>query len=482
MPITKEVPVGDAYKPFTDTERDAVHETTMRLLEEVGVEVNHERALDIFARAGARVERDQNRVYLPRDLVLETIKKAPSEVVLCGRDPECDLTLEDGRVHLGTGGTALNVLDLETGEKRPSTIEDVKDTARLVDALENIAFLVLPLYPNELSRENVDVNRFYAGLSNTVKHVMGGIYTREGALEVIKMAELIAGGEAELRDRPFISMITCVMSPLKMDHTYTDLLITVAEQGIPLAVPAEPLCGSTSPVTLAANVAQMCAETLSGVVLTQLVNPGTPALFGSVATISDMRTMSYLSGAVEMGLINAAGAQMARFYELPYYATAGMSDSKLPDVQAGYEKAMSAVLVALAGANYIHDAAGLLEFAMTVAYEQYVMDNEIIGMALRAVRGIEVNEDTLAFEVIRKVGAGGNFLSEHHTVKHMRSEFFYPKVADRRSRARWEAAGATNARERARSMAKEILAGHQTPPIPDDVVTAIREQVKGFVL
>lgn len=474
--------MGDAYQPLTGEQRDAIHETSLRLLEEVGLEVNHEGARGIFKKAGARVDEVAGRVYLPRDLVMENVERAPSKVVLCGRDPANDLVLEDGRVYLGTGGTALNVLDLETGEKRPSTMQDVKDTARLVDALENIAFLVLPLYPTEFGRENVDVNRFFGGLSNTTKHVMGGIYTREGALEVIKMAELIAGGADRLRERPFVSMITCVMSPLKMDDTYTELLITVAEQGIPLAVPAEPLCGSTSPVTLAGNVAQMNAETLAGVVLTQLVNPGTPAIYGSVATISDMRTMGYLSGAVEMGLINAAGAQMARYYGLPYYATAGMSDSKVPDVQAGYEKAMTAVLVALAGANYIHDAAGLLEFAMTVSYEQYVIDDEIIGMALRAVRGIEVNEDTLAYEVIKKVGPGGNYLSEPHTVRHMRSEFFYPKVADRRNRARWEAGGATDARERARTIARELLAEHRPEPVPDDVVAEIREKVKGFVL
>ena len=305
---------------------------------------------------------------------------------------------------------------------------------------------------------------------------MGGPYTREGALEVIKIAEEIAGGEEALREKPIISFTICAMSPLKIDATYGEILIDIVKKGIPVAVPTEPQCGTTAPVTLAGNLVLYGAETLAGVTLAQLVNPGTPVICGYVGTIADVRTMAYTSGAVEMGLLNAGAAQLAQYWRLPFYGTGGMTDSKIPDIQSGYERALNLLPVALAGANYIHDAAGYLESALTVAYEQYVIDNEIIGMVMRALRGIEVNEDTLALDVIDKVGPGGNFLTEEHTVSYMRSEFFFPKVSDRSHREKWLAEGGKDAKERAKEMAKDILAKHKPLAIPLEVRKRIEKR------
>jgi len=440
--------VGGKYKLLSDKDVKKIHNASLRTLEKTGIEVNTKRGLRIFKEKGAKVDFDKKRVKIPRSMVEDALNKAPSKVILCGREEKHDLILEDKRVYMGTGGTALNVLDLERGEKRPSTLEDVGKIARLVDALENVHFYLLPVYPNDLPKEKVDVNRFYAGLNNTTKHIMGGPYTKEGTLEVIKIAEEIAGGEKALRERPIISFITCIMSPLKIDNTYGEILIDVAQKGIPVAIPTEPQCGTTTPVTLAANLVLYGAETLAGVTLSQLVNPGTSVLCGYVGTIADVRTMGYASGAVEMGLLNAASAQLAQYWHLPFYATGGMSDSKIPDIQSGYERALNLLPVALAGANYIHDAAGLLEFALTVGYEQYVIDNEIIGMVMRALKGIEVSEDTLALDIIDKVG---------------------PKVSDRSKREKWFSEGGKDARERAKEMAKDILAKHKPLPIPLEV-------------
>lgn len=470
--------IGGQYRPLTNDQLHQIHETALRALEEIGVQVNNDRALEIFASKGARVS--GRLAKLPRSMVEDAIASAPSRVVLCGREEKHDLVLEDGRVYMGTGGTALNVLDLE-GKRRRSNLEDVKQIARLVDTLENIHFYLLPVYPNELPKKVVDVNRFYAGLANTTKHVMGGIYAVEGTLNVIRMAEEIVGGAGALRERPIVSFITLVISPLKIDDLYGEMLIEIARQGIPVAIPSEPQCGSTAPVTLAGNLVLFAAETLCGVTLAQLVNPGAPVLCGHVGTIADMRTMSYISGAVEMGLLNAAGAQLAQFWQLPYYATGGMSDSKIPDVQAGYESAITLLTVALAGANYIHDAAGLLDFALTASYEKYVIDDEIIGMVLRALRGIEVNGDSLAFDVISHVGPGGHFLAEKHTIQHMRGEFFYPQLSDRRGYEDWVAQGAKDGRERAREMAEKILAEHQPLPIPPDVDKRLQESIPGLL-
>jgi len=270
------------------------------------------------------------------------------------------------------------------------------------------------------------------------------------------------------------------MSPLTTDRVGVDMLLEVAQRGIPVICPSEPMGGSTAPVTLAGIVALAHAESLMGVVLSQLVNPGTPVLYGTAATISDMRTMNYLAGTIEMGLIQAAAAQLAQSMQIPFFGTAGLTDSKVPDEQAAYEKALVALNVALAGANYIHDAAGQLESALTVAYEQYVIDNEIIGMVLRALTGITVNDDTLALDVIGKVGPGGNFLSEDHTVRHMRTEFFMPQVSDRSNRNAWAVAGSLDARERARRMARDILENHHPAPVSDMLAKKIKQSIPGI--
>ncbi len=223
------------------------------------------------------------------------------------------------------------------------------------------------------------------------------------------------------------------------------------------------------------------ADTLTGVTLAQLANPGTPVLCGYVGTIADLRTMGYLSGAVEQGLLNAGAAQLAQHWQIPFYATSGMSDAKVIDVQTGYESAMTTLMASLAGANYIHDAAGLMEFAMVASYEKYVVDNEIIGMAMRAVRGIEVTPETIGLETIQSVGPGGNFLIEKHTVDHMRGEFFFPQLSDREIREDWERAGALDARARAKAIAQEILEAHQPEPLPDQVVAQIYAEIPGLL-
>jgi trimethylamine--corrinoid protein Co-methyltransferase len=472
---------GGQYRPLSQADVHLIHTSALDILEKAGVEVNSPIALELLAEAGARLDRSTSRAWLSRSMVEDAIASAPSQVTLCGRQPEHDLRLEGRRVHLGTGGTAIYALDLQ-GEKHLSTLQDCRRIPRLVDALENVHFIVLPVYPNDLERDVVDVNRFYAGLSNSSKHIMGGMYTMQGAMDVIRMGEIIAGGPQALRERPILSFITLIISPLTVDKQYGDIMIEVARKGIPIAVPSEPQTGSTSPVTLAGNLTMFAADTLTGVTLTQLANPGAPVLCGYVGTITDMRSMGYLSGAVEAGLLNAGAAQLAQSWEIPFYATAGMSDSKLIDAQTGYESAMTTLMAALSGANYIHDAAGLMEFAMVASYEKYVVDNEIIGMAMRAVHGIQVTPATIGAEVIQAVGPGGHFLTEDHTMRYLRSEFFFPRISDREPRENWEAEGASNTRQRARQRAQELLDSHQPLPLPEDAVQRIHAEIPGLVI
>ncbi|MFC2035491.1 trimethylamine methyltransferase family protein [Chloroflexota bacterium] len=459
---------GGSFKPLTEESISRVHQTVMRVIEEVGFEVNSEVALGLFKRAGAQVDREKRRVCLPQEKVLELIRMAPSEIKLCGQDEKHDILLGGNRVYAGTGGTALYIYEPDTGKKRPATLEDLKNIAKLVEQLDNIHLFMLPTYPNELPVEQVDINRFFAGLNNTTKHVMGGIYTPDGVKQVIRMAEIVAGSAEALRQRPLISMITCSISPLKMDGQYGDLVVAIAESGIPLVCPAEPLCGATSPVTLAGNLVIQTVDSLMGIMLTQIISPGTPVIFGSVASNTDLRDLKYLAGSVEMGLLNAAGAQMAQFYQLPFYATGGMTDSKVLDTQSGYESAITSLLCALAGANFIHDAAGLMEFALTACYEKFVIDNEILGMVMRAVDGIRVDNDTLAFDLIAQVGPGGNFVTAKHTRKFMRSEHYQPSLSDRNSREEWETDGSKITWEKAAEIVQKVLSAPNRN-LPDDI-------------
>ena len=483
MKVRKGLP-GGQYTPLTEDDVQKIHGTVLKVLEDVGVEVRLTEARNLFRNAGAAVDEDKCIVKIPPALAEDLIAQAPAVITLCGREENGDLDCHIGgkNVYMGTGGTALNVQDPGSNDSRKATLTDIKNMARLVDALDNIHFYMLNVYPNELPGETVDVNRFGTALNYTRKHIMGGVYTVEGVRNVIKMAEHIAGSPEKLRERPFISMVTCVVSPLRLDKHYSQLTIEAARNSIPVVVPAEPLCGATSPVTRAGNLVVLTADTLAGVMLAQLVKSGTPTIFGSVASVADLRTLKYLSGAVEMGLLNAGAAQMAQFYQLPYYATAGMSDSKVNDAQAGYESAITNLLVALAGGNFIHDAAGFLEFCMTASYDKLVIDNEILGMVMRAVEGITVNDDTIAYDLIKKAGPGGHYVSSRHTRHHMRTEQYLSELSDKDDRPQWEAAGAKDTKARATEKARMILDGEPHSFIPEKLRNTLRNEIPGLLL
>jgi trimethylamine--corrinoid protein Co-methyltransferase len=463
------------YQPLSGAEMTAIHETALRILEEIGVAVSLEQAISILRSHGARM--DDGRAYIPPSLVEKALAVTPRTFLMGGRDAKNDLHIGSNHVYLGTGGAALTVLDLDSGVARPGTIRDIADLARLVDALENIHFYLRPCVPQNLPAETADLIQFYAALKNTTKNVMAGVFSPDAVREVIEMAAMIAGGRECLQARPFISFVTsCLVSPLQLGFGMTSVLLEVAKNHIPVALSSAPMAGSTSPATLAGTLAQVHAEQLSAIVLTQLAYPGAPVLYGAIPSLTDFRTMSYLGGGIESGVMNAAAAQMARFIGVPNYNSGGLTEAKTPDAQAGYEKAFSICLTAMAGSNFIHHAAGMLEAMRAVAYEQYVIDNEIIGMALRLLRGIEINNETLAFEVIRECAGEGNFAAASHTVKFMRQQYFRPTVADRESRETWELAGSLDTRARARQKAKDILRTHRPVGIDDVTDREIRRR------
>lgn len=472
-PFTRHIP----YNPLTRQEIKAIHETSMRVLEEVGFEVREPEAFELFKKIGASVDSENRIVYLKEKMVRELISAVPSKITLYGRENKHNIKLGSGNVYFGTGGTALNVLDYDSGIRRSANLQDLIDIVRIVDQLDNIHLMLLPTYPSDLSVEDIDVNRFFAGMCFTSKHIMGGVYTMAGINEVIEIAETIAGSAEALRKKPFISMIACGISPLRLDEKYGAFMIHLARKSIPVAVPVEPLCGATAPASLAGTLVIQTCDGLIHIMLTQLANPGAPVIFGSVATTINFQDMSYLGGPVESGLLNAATAQIARFYGFPYYSTAGISDAKTLDAQCGYETAINNLLVALAGGDFIHDAAGLMEFAITLSKEKLVTDNDILGMVDRALRGIDVNEDTLAFEAIRSAGPGGNFVASRHTRKHMHNEHYFPPSTNREKREVWSSNGSKTSAARAHEKIQELLS--QSPHLytEKDLVTRL---IKSF--
>ncbi len=445
------------YRPLDQQAVERIDQATMEVLSETGFEVHQPEAFEYFKQVAHEVDEQKRIVKIKEETVRELIAKAPSTVTLYGREDKHNLVLGSGEVYYTTGGTALNMLDFGQQESRPANLKDLENVIRVVDNMDCIDACLLPTYPNEIDMNDVDMSRFSAGLTYTSKHIMGGVYTSQGIHDVIRMAEQVAGSPEALRERPFISLITCGISPLRLDSKYGSYMIQAAREGIPLAVPAEPLSGATAPMSLAGSLVIQNCDALINVMLTQLVNPGTPVIYGSVASTMDMKKMTYLGAPVESGMINAATAQMTHYYGIPYYATAGISDSKTLDAQCGYESAITNLLVGLAGADFIHDAAGLMEFALTVSLEKLVLDNEILGMAKRAIRGITVDDTTLCLGDIKKAGPGGNFVTVRSTRKFMRKEHFQPVISDRRQRELWIAEGADTAADRAHEIVKRIL-------------------------
>jgi len=471
---------GGQYRPLSDSNIHVIHEAALSILENTGFtyESGLDGTLQMLEAAGARIDRTASRIRIPRELVMEHVRKAPQRVVLYSRTGKDDLDLTEDRVYLGTGGAAIRIIDLETGEYRPSTLKDLYQLARLVDKLEHIHFFLRPCIPTDIPEAAYDVNTFYACLKGTGKHVMSGVTNIEGFHQVLDLASMVAGGRDTLVKQPFISITTSfAISPLKLCTASTLIMQEANRHRIPVALSCAPMAGSTSPITMAATLAQIHAEQLAGITICQLTEPGAPVLYGGIPGRANLNTMGYLGGAVECGMMNAAIHQMARHIGVPNYNSSALTDSKMPDQQAAWEKGMTTLLAALGGSNFVHHAAGMIESMIAVAYEQYVIDDEIIGMSCKALKGIEVDPEHLALEVIDEIGPGGNFMTHAHTLKHMRTEYFNGNgVTDRRSRTKWEQDGCLNAGERARKIAAKILAAPEKSYLPEAVEKAIRSR------
>ena len=470
---------GGRYKPLSDEEVLRIHEAALSVLERTGVEVLESECRQILAEAGAQVAAARNRVFIPRRMVEAALKTANRHVVLYSKDGRMDLHLQSRRVHLGTGGAAVYILDLETGRARETRLRDLYDIGRLVDTLDNIHFYLRAVVARDVSNDDIDVNTFYASLSATNKHVMGGCYYPAKVAEIKKMGALIAGNEEAFLARPFLSLNLCWMvSPLRFALETTETLTTAVRAGIPVSLVSAPQSGATSPASLVGTLVQVTAEELAGLTYVQLLRPGHPTLYGGMPLVSDLRTGSMAGGGAELALMNAASAQMSQFYGVPIYNTCALTDSKIPDIQAGFEKGLSTAVTALAGAEYNHHAAGMLESMLSVAYEQYVIDDDMNGQVMRLVRGLDITDQSLSLDVIHEVctEGPGHYLGHPQTLQLMHTEYYYPHTADRTTRQNWEAAGALDMRERARLKAREVLRTNFPAIVSDEIDRQLRRE------
>lgn len=469
------------YQPPTSDDIKRIDRTGRRILAEIGVKIEDPAFQDMLDSAGASVDRNNSRVRFQEDWLDRVIKQAPSKFVLCSRDGKNDVHVGERRVHFANGGRVFQIVDMETGGSRRTMLRDVAHTAALVDRLSNIRFYIIACQAHDLAAEDYHLNDFYNSFNHTTKHVMGGCDHLKGAEQMWRLASIVAGGEEKFRERPFASVITNPISPLSLDSTTLNILRFCCTQGIPATCAPAPISGATAPATLAGTLAQLHAEALAGVALAQVFKPGAKVLYGAVATAMDLRTMSFTMGSVEMALMNACAVHLAQLYDLPIYASAGITEAKRPNIQSGVEKTFSSLLVAMAGGDCIHLAAGMLDSGNSISYEQYVIDNEIIGMIHRLLAGIKVDDDTLGFDVINKVGPGGNYVIEDHTMNHMMDEFFYPDLAVRSNFDVWEQTGRPNMLTLATDRVEKILDENRDGLLDTTVIAAVKEAFPGLV-
>jgi len=473
--------IGELYRPLSAEQVEVIHNRALDLLEQVGMayEEGLGEVWQHMADLGCRVDDKTSRILFPRALVQEMTAEAPGEFILHSRDGKNDLLLGKNRVYAGSGGTSIRILDLEDGQARQTVLSDAHNIARIIDQMENIHFFQSPAVPHDIPIEQYDYNITFAAMLATTKHVMFGCNFDNTLRDTSRMVSHIVGGEDVLREKPVFSVSSCLLiSPLKFCTQSTKNALTAAELGVPTTATSAPMSGSTAPMTMAGTLMQTHAEELAAITLIQAHHPGAKMLYGGLPATADMRSMGYRGGAVECGVMTAAIHQLSQYIDVPNYCSSGLSDSKLPDTQAGWEKAFTTCLAVMSGNNYIHHAAGMLESMLCLAYEQYIIDDEIIGQAMKILEGINTDEEHLAFEAIKNVGPGGNYLLSPHTLRHIRSEYFQGNgITDQGSRNEWEAAGGLDARQRANGRAKAILAKPLEPKIPEDIQERIRAEL-----
>lgn len=468
---------GGRYRPLAENDLERIHEAVLTVLETVGFANAIPSCVEALKRAGAHYGED-GRIRFPRALVLDTIRSAARHFTLHGQDPKHDMVVQGRRVHYGTAGAAVHVVDVEKREYRESLLQDIYDAARIVDRMDNIHFFQRPMVPRDMvDPADLDLNTLYACVTGTTKHVGTSFTVRENVAPALDVLYAIAGGEENFRARPFVSNSNCfVVPPMKFAEDACGVLEACVEGGIPILLLSAGQAGATAPAAIAGAVVQAVAEVLAGLIYVNALKPGHPCIFGTWPFVSDLRTGAMSGGSGEQALLTAACAQMAQYYDLPGGSAAGMADSKLPDIQSGYEKGITDVMAGLSGLNLIYESAGMHASLLGFCLESLIIDNDMIGQCLRCVRGIEVSDAALSIEAITDVclNGPGHYLGHEQTLRLMQTEYFYPAIADRFSPKEWNEKGRPDILQRAIAEKRRILESHFPRHVPRDVDDALR--------
>lgn len=438
-----------------------IHEASLEIMENVGVRFPSEKALNILEQAGAQVDRTSMIAKIPATIVMDAIGKAPAHYTLAGRDMRDDLILDGRHCYLSTDGCGIEVYDLETGLKRTSTKKDIEDSALITDYQDCIAFYWGPMVSaQDIPAEVRPLHELQAAFTHTSKHIQPETIISEPiAKYAIEMGAAIVGGRPELRRRPIFSVMQCSTDPLGQDKGSIEASLLAAEAGVPTGFMPMPMCCATAPATLAGNLVITTVDSLSPLVLIQIAHPGAPVFFAAAPTAMDLRTGGYTGGGPEDHLLAIAFNQICEFYKIPLSMGAFATGAKEPDWQAAVDNSFAGLMPVLSHTALL-TGVGLLNGSQILSYQQMIMDCEIYDIIKKMTDGIEVNEETLAVDVIKKVGVGGNFLAEKHTRKHMHN-IWQPVVFDRAPYDAWEADGKKGAFHKATAKAKWILANHK---------------------
>jgi len=455
------------FKILTIEQIKQIVNNALRILENTGSIVHSEEARTLLKNAGCTI--DGVKVKIPSKLIEKALSTAPSKIVLSDQNGNEKLFLEGNNSYFGPGPTCPNFRDPQTGERRETLTQDVANTAIVADALPNIDFVMSLSMISDCTATLADVYEVRAMLENSTKPIVGWTFDVDGLKEIVDMCSAVAGGLEKLQKNPFLVIYCEPTSPLTHTKEAVEKLLYLAERKLPVVYPPGIVLGGTGPMTIAGGLSQGLAETLVGLLLSQLKNEGAPFIAAIQGGPLDMKTMQHSYGAPELTLLIAASADIFHYLNLPIWSFAGATDSKVVDQQAAIEATLQIFAAAASGAHLIHDV-GFTDLGLTGSLEQLVMGDEIIGMVRRLIKGIDVDEEHLAYDVINEVGPGGSYLGQEHTFKHFRTETWKPTLLDRQSYAGWEADGEKSMNDRMSDKVKLILKEHKPEPLPEEVI------------
>jgi len=453
--------VSPGIKLLSDDQKQAIHSATLELLRRTGVNVLVPEVRQLLKKAGCWL--DGERVRIPPHLIEWAIRSAPTRVVLCDRDGNPAMELEGRKGYYGTGSDTPFVVDAYTGERRRAVLADVANVAKLVDALPNISFLMCMGIASDVTETLSDIYHFREMVSNTTKPIIYTAWNRVNLEAIIEMAEAVAGGAEALQRNPFCALYSEPISPLTHAKESCEKLLFLAGKGLPVVYTPATMVGATAPVTLAGALVQANAEQLSGLLIVQLIREGAPMIGAGGILFMDMSQGLISYAAPEFMLEMTAFSEMCHYYQIPIFSFTGCSDSKVFDQQAAAEGAIWMMITALGGGNLIHDV-GYLEAGITTSYDMIVAMDEVAGLVKRFMEGIEINEETIALDVINRVGPGGHFVGEDHTYRHFRKNWA-PKLFDRSSYESWKLAGSLTMEDRTNTKVREIFDTYHPAPL-----------------